>query len=138
MNVDFIRIAHQPVRVTSLKEDSATGALALVVIARGTVDRRQLSELLRSGPVMVDVPDRPGRHMDVTAVDERVVGTGEQAITRFAVELTPATTPPSGNHAPVPDDPLSARLDRIESMLEAILTILKSRKPDPGSPDPGR
>jgi endonuclease/exonuclease/phosphatase family metal-dependent hydrolase len=91
MNVDFIRIAQQPVRVTSLREDPASGALTLVVIARGTVDRRQLSELFAASPVLVELPDTPAQLMDVASLDERVVGSGEQAITRFSVELSPAT-----------------------------------------------
>jgi len=91
MSVDFIRIAGRSVRVTSLKEDTNTGALTLVVIARGSVDRRQLSELLASSPLLVEVPDRPPHLMDVTAVEERVVGTGERAITRFSIKLSTAT-----------------------------------------------
>lgn len=127
MNVDFIKIAQQPVRVTSLRKDAATEALTLVVIARGTVDRHKLSELFASSPVLVELPDAPARLMDVTTLDERMVGSGEQAITRFSVELRPATILRSGGDDAPPDEPLSARLDRIEATLEAILTILKSR-----------
>lgn len=127
MNVDFIRIGERSVRVTSLKEDAATGALTLVVIARGTVDRRQLSELLAASPVMVDVPDRPTQLMDVTSTDERVVGSGEQAITRFSIELSPSTAPPPGDDTATEGESLSIRLDRIETTLEEILKILRSR-----------
>lgn len=127
MSVDFIRIAGRSVRVTSLKEDTDTGALTLVVIARGSVDRRQLSELLASSPVLVEVPDRPPHLMDVTAVDERVVGAGERAITRFSIELAPASAVAAREDANAPDDPLAARLDRIEASLQEILSILRRR-----------
>lgn len=127
MNVDFIRIAGRSVRVTSLKENQSTGSLTLVVIARGSVDRRQLSELLASGPVLVEVPDRAPQRMGVTAVDERVVGAGERAITRFSIELTPVSASPDREAVTEPDDPLAARLDRIEASLQEILAIL--RKP---------
>lgn len=129
MNVDFIKIGERPIRVTSLKEDAATGALTLVVIARGTVDRRQLSELLAASPVLVDVPDRPARLMDVSSIDERVVGSGEQAIARFSVELLPSMAPHPEDAASAQDtgaeEALSARLDRIEATLGDILTILR-------------
>ena len=125
MNVDFIRIAGRSVRVTSLKENQSTGSLTLVVIARGSVDRRQLSELLASGPVLVEVPDRSPQRMGVTAVDERVVGAGERAITRFSIELTPVSATPEREDITAPDDPLAARLDRIESSLQEILAILR-------------
>lgn len=127
MNVDFIKIGQRSVRVTSLKEEDATRALTLVVIARGTVDRHQLSELLAASPLLVDVPDRPAQLMDVMSIDERVVGTGEQAITRFSVELSPSTPPsPEDNATPI-EGSLTARLDRIEATLEEILTILRRR-----------
>lgn len=125
MNVDFITIAGRSVRVTSLKEDEATSSLTLIVIARGSVDRRQLSELLASDPVLVEVPDRSPQLMDVTAVDERVVGTGERAITRFSIELAPASASPDREAVTAPDDPLSARLDRIEASLQEILALLR-------------
>lgn len=125
MSVDFIRIAGRSVRVTSLKDDTDTGALTLVVIARGSVDRRQLSELLTSSPVLVEVPDRSPHLMDVTAVDERVVGTGERAITRFSIGLAPATTTSDLEDVTGTDEPLAARLDRIEASLQEILTILR-------------
>ncbi len=124
MSVDFIRIAGRSVRVTSLKEDPDTGALTLVVIARGSVDRRQLSELLTSSPVLVEVPDRSPHPMDVTAVDERVVGTGERAITRFSIDLAPAATSNLVDDTGT-DEPLAARLDRIEASLQEILAILR-------------
>lgn len=126
MNVDFIRIGQHTVRVTSLKEDATTGALSLVVIARGTVDRRRLADLLATSPVMVDVADRPSRLMDVVSTDERVVGTEEQAITRFATELLPSSAPLPGDSGAA-DDTLPARLDRIEASLEEILRILQNR-----------
>ncbi len=127
MNVDFITIAGQPVRVTSLREDAATGVLTLVVIARGTVDRRQLTDLLAASPVQVELPQTPPRSMDVTAMDERVVGTGEHAITRFAIELSPSTAAASGGDETRPEYVLAARLDRIEATLEEILTLLRNR-----------
>jgi len=125
MSVDFIRIAGRSVRVTSLKESADTGELTLVVIARGSVDRRQLSELLASTPVLVEVPDGPPHLMDVTAVDEKIVGTGERAITRFSIELGLASAVPARENANAPDDPLAARLDRIEASLQEILSILR-------------
>jgi len=125
MSVDFIRIAGRSVRVTSLKESADTGELTLVVIARGSVDRRQLSELLASTPVLVEVPDGPPHLMDVTAVDEKIVGTGERAITRFSIELALASAVPAREDANAPDDPLAARLDRIEASLQEILSILR-------------
>ncbi len=127
MSVDFIKIGQQSVRVTSLKEDAATGALTLVVIARGTVDRRQLSELLAASPLLVDVPDRPAQLMVVASINERVVGSGEQAIARFSVELSPSTPPQPGDDASTEDDSLATRLDRIEATLEEILDILRGR-----------
>lgn len=127
MNVDFIKIGQRSVRVTSLKEDAATGALTLVVIARGTVDRRQLSELLAASPVMIDMPDRTARLMDVTSTEERVVGSGEQAITRFSIELSPSTAPQSGDVAATEHQSLSTRLDRIEATLDEILRILRNQ-----------
>ncbi|CAA9557597.1 MAG: hypothetical protein AVDCRST_MAG43-1600 [uncultured Thermomicrobiales bacterium] len=128
MNVDFIKIGQRSVRVTSLKEDATSGALTLVVIARGTVDRRVLSELLAAGPLVIDVPDRPAQLMDVTSTDERVVGSGEQAITRFSVELTPSTPPQPGDAASREEESLATRLDRMEATLEEILSILKSTR----------
>jgi len=133
MNVDFIKIGARQVRVTSLKEDAATGALTLVVIARGTVDRRDLSELLTTSPLPVEVPDRPVQLMDVTSFDERVVGMGEQAITRFSVELVPASPADPGNEIADEgtDDSIATRLDRIETVLEEIRGMLKDQRAGP-------
>lgn len=128
MTIDFIKIGQRSVRVTSLKADAITGALTLVVIARGTVDRRVLSELLAAGPLLIDVPDRPAQLMDVMSTDERVVGSGEQAITRFSVEFLPSTPRHPGDDASIEDESLATRLDRIEATLEAILSILKGTR----------
>lgn len=127
MNVDFITIGQRTIRVTSLKEDTATGALTLVVIARETADRRHLSELLAASPVSVEVPDRPPQLMDVASIDEHIVGTGDRAIARFSVELLPSTPPLAGDPGTA-DDSLPARLDRIEATLAEILRLVRVEK----------
>lgn len=127
MSVDFIKVAGQLVRVTSLKEDAATGTLSLVVIARGSVDRQRLSALLDASPVLVEVEESPARSMDVTSVDQHVAGAGEAAITRFAIDLAPAASASPGTTDPVATGDVGARLDRIEARLDEILTILQRR-----------
>lgn len=130
-SIEFVRIAGYPVKVTSLARDDTSGSITLVVITRGSADRNHLDDLLAQAPVTLELPDEPSIAMSVEGVDARVVGEGEQAITRFSIRFVPVDV----EREVQVDEPdrhfLEDRLAIIEQKLDLVLealTLIESQR----------
>lgn len=88
--IEFIRLGGHTVRVTSWSHDEEAGAYRLVTIIRGSRDAELLDELLRQEVVDLELSGQEANVVRASDVDRREFGTGQSAITRFAVVLTPA------------------------------------------------
>jgi len=122
---EFIFLNDQAVRVTSLRHDDATGAVTLVLIARGSGDRDLITRLLETRPLTLRIPDEGERQVVPRDVDMRSAGEGQRAIYRFSITLAPDESQPDTETTPAPtiEDRLTSleqRLDQIVAMLDEI------------------
>ena len=128
-NPEFIFLNGQAARVTSLRPADESGALTLIVIARGGADRDQLLELLNAEQLNVRIDSDKERAMRTTDVEIRSVGEGPQANHRIQAVLVPLDDafpePPAASATP-PDN-----RSTIEQQLDQIIKLLKEIRDRP-------
>lgn len=119
---EFMYLNEQAVRVTSWKQDDATGMIELVVIAQGEADRDHLLDDFSREPVMIRVGTGSAIPMNVRSLDTSSTGTGSRSVHRLTVALRPegASEPAVPQAPPEPADPVEARLDQIIRLLTEI------------------
>lgn len=117
--VEFVRLAGYPVRVTSLKRAGDAGDLHLVTITRGTRDPELLRDLLAPGVVDLEIPGAEARVVTVAGADIRHSGEGATMVSRFGITLRPA-----GDATPIAAD--EPTLEERVAMLEREVAGLRA------------
>lgn len=123
---DFIHIAGEAVRLTSLTRDADGERLTVVVMMRGSRDHERLVGLLSRTPLTIALPGEEPRRMTVAADQVTSTGEGPRTIYRHAIALRPAGAAPE-----TAIDTVEQRLARIEAKLDQVLSLL-ARDAAPG------
>jgi hypothetical protein len=123
--IEFIRIAGYPIRVTSLKRPTDSGEIQVVAITRGTRDPELLREILGQPVVEIAIPDETPFPATVASTEIRSSGEAATMVTRFAIELrhTDGASPPP---TPTVEDRVAA-LEREVADLRAIVDRLANQ-----------
>jgi hypothetical protein len=123
---ELIFLNGQAVRVTSLRRDDTTEAITLVLIARGSGDRDQMTALFGTRPLTLRIPDEGEWDVIARDVDLRSSGKGQQAMHRFSVTLVPEDA--STITQPTPELTIDDRLTSLEQRMDQIVALLNDIK----------
>jgi hypothetical protein len=120
---EFIFLNGQAVRVTSLRRDDATRAITLVLIARGSGDRDQMTTLFGTQPLTLRIPEEGEWQVVARDIDLRSSGEGQQAMHRFSVTLDASTEMQT-----TPEPTIDDRLTSLEQRMDQIVALLNDIK----------
>jgi hypothetical protein len=123
---EFIFLNDQAVRVTSLRRDDATRAITLVLIARGSGDRDQMTTLFGAQPLTLRIPEEGEWQVVARDIDLRSSGEGQQAMHRFSVTLVPVDA--STEMQTTPEPTIDDRLTSLEQRMDQIVALLNDIK----------
>jgi hypothetical protein len=127
---EFIYLNEQAVRVSSWKQEDASGVIELVVIAQGETDRDQLLDNLSREPVMIRIGSASAIPMDVRSLDTRSSGSGPGSMHRVSASLWPEGVLPPSDPSTSPERvrPIEEKLDKIIDLLTEILNGMRDMR----------